>query len=377
VARSPFLLAALSVGLVSLATAAPALAQSPSAGAAVPSLSAAPAVSAAPATAAGPITWTVNTKGKDFDANPTVYAVGQLPDGRLVVVGAIGDQMTRPTGAAWVSPDGTKWGRLKLKAPKGSSITAVASLGTQTILAGFGDEGGLTWISADGTTWSKATPMEGTIYSLIPTAAGYMGVGILDGAATAWMSPDGSTWTSATLAPAGRALHVLDLGGTIVAAGATVDADGASTPTTWASTDGITWTAIPLAEAGTWSTPTAAATPVGAVVVISEPGQGGTISHVWTSADGVDWTEAVVPDTGLLGASGSIGTAALLIGGDATLRSPDGATWAASPEPAFEGWTPRDMTTIADGRLFAAGDAYLGQTGSAMATFIGEAQPLP
>lgn len=379
-ARSRSTVVIVAAGLLSLAATAPGGAQSPSAGAAAPSESVVPSVSPDPAVRAGPagpVTWSVVTKGKDFDANPAVYSVGQLPDGRLIVVGSVADLVAPPVGAAWVSADGSKWGRLKLKSPKGSSITAVASLGTQTVLTGFGDDGGLTWSSADGSAWSKASPMEGTIYTLIATPTGYAGAGILGGAATAWTSPDGATWTTSTLAPSGRALHVLDMDGTLVVAGATTGADGVSTPTVWVSPDGVTWTASALADPGTWSIPTAATTPAGAVVVVSEPGQEGSISHVFTSPDGGTWSETFTLEPGSIGASGSVGTDALLIGGGSVLRSPDGVIWVSTPEAVFDGWAARDLITLADGRLFVAGDAYIGQTGSAMATFIGEVQPLP
>ena len=74
------------------------LAQSPSSStspSAVPLTS--PAAPGSPAAGAlvapvavGPIDWKIVTKGKDFTADPAVYGVGQLPDGRLVVVGSVG-----------------------------------------------------------------------------------------------------------------------------------------------------------------------------------------------------------------------------------------------------------------------------------------------
>ncbi len=54
-----------------------------------------------------------------------------------------------------------------------------------------------------------------------------------------------------------------------------------------------------------------------------------------------------------------------------------GSTWTPTDEPSFRGWAARDLMTLADGRLFAAGDAALGQGDSAMAVWIGEAAPVP
>ena len=65
----------------------------------------------------------------------------------------------------------------------------------------------------------------------------------------------------------------------------------------------------------------------------------------------------------------------MLIGHGQVLRSPDGVTWSPTAEPSFDGWTVRDVKTLADGRLFAAGDA--GYPQSVMTTWTGTAGPLP
>ena len=334
-----------------------------------------------PPVAVGPIKWTRVDKGKDFTTNPAVYGDGQLPDGRIVVVGSVSDGAGQPVGAAWVSADGTKWSRLKgLKAPKGSTITEVANLGSTAVATGdAGDGTGLVWTSPDGTTWTPAPPLSGVIYAMTRTSTGLVGVGRDAGAPTAWTTTDGITWQSTALAPKGYAVQVIPApDGSLVAAG-TVGEDGQSeTPVVWNSSDGVTWTQIPLAglQPGVWSVPASAATPAGLVIAISEPGQTGRIGHVWSSPDGLVWTETYVDQTGSLTAAGSAGTDALLIGGGQELRSADGVTWTPSTAKTFSGWTVRnDIITLADGRLFTAGDA--GYPQSVMATWTGAAAPLP
>jgi hypothetical protein len=327
--------------------------------------------------AIGPIAWQIVDTGKDFDQSPGVYGIGQLPDDRLVVVGSVGSPDEQ--GAAWVSANGSKWNRLKgLKTPKHSVIYGIGSLdGTSVAVGGsLSDRTGLVWTSTDGTTWTKARHMDGTMYSLTEQPGGLIAVGVEGPAAMAWTTADGKQWSPITLAPSGRAVHVMaGAGGTLVASGAVMDADGASTPVVWTSVDGMTWTQTVLEGLlpGQWSNPAGAATPAGFVVAFAEPGQDGFIGHVWTSADGVTWAETHTDQVGFLSAAGSAGTDAMLIGHGQVLRSPDGVTWTSTPEPTFDGWSVRDVMTLADGRLFAAGDVF----SSAMATWTGTAEPTP
>ncbi len=123
-----------SAALLVIAMAGTGVAQSPSAGLSGDPGASQVASGAAPsgrpaATAVGPIVWKRVTKGKDFTRDPAAYGVEQLPDGRLIVVGSVGGASGLPRGAAWTSPDGVKWSRAKIRAPRGSSITAVADLG--------------------------------------------------------------------------------------------------------------------------------------------------------------------------------------------------------------------------------------------------------
>ena len=173
-----------SVALLVIAMAGSSAAQSPPAVPSVdPGAGPAPpgaAPSGAPAaTAVGPIVWQRVTKGKDFTRDPAVYGVGQLPDGRLMVVGSVGDAAGLPTGAAWTSSDGVKWSRSKIKAPKGSFVTAVAPLGGSLIAVGAGVDGtGLLWTSADGSAWTSADPPSGVVYDLTASAGGLVGAGV-------------------------------------------------------------------------------------------------------------------------------------------------------------------------------------------------------
>ncbi len=167
--------------------------------------------------------------------------------------------------------------------------------------------------------------------------------------------------------------------GSLVVAGAVTDGAGLSAPTVWSSADGSTWTQTTLAglAPGTWSIPAMARTPAGYVLTLSEPGQSGSIGHVWSSPDGVSWQETRVDEAGSLYVVGTAGLDALVIGDGRVLRSPDGITWTPTDEPSFHGWAVRDLMTLADGRLFAAGDAAVGQADSALAVWTGEAAPVP
>jgi len=98
---------------------------------------------------------------------------------------------------------------------------------------------------------------------------------------------------------------------------------------------------------------------------------------VWISSDGTTWTGALVDPAGSLLEAGSVGTDALGIGHGQVLRSSDGVTWTATPEQSFEGWLVRDVMTLADQRLFAAGDAFVGDVESALAVWTGTADVTP
>jgi hypothetical protein len=344
----------------------------------------APVASASAPVALGPITWTRVTKGKDFASNPAAYAVGQLPDSRLVVLGSVGDASGSATGAGWVSVDGSKWARLKIKAPKGSAITAIATLDGLTVVSGTAQADaevaeGLVWTSPDGTVWSPATPVAGQVYGLTSVPGGLIGAGLLGHAAAVWTTSDAVTWTPTTLAPSGRALHIVaGPNGTLIAAGAIGGLHDATSPAVWTSVDGgLTWSQTILEGLlpGFWSIPAAALTPIGFVVTLSEIGQGGSIGHVWTSPDGLTWSETFVDQTGSFLAAGSVGADAMVIGHGQVVRSPDGTTFTPSREPSFDGWQVRDVMTLADGRQFAAGDAFIGQVDSALATWTGVAEP--
>ena len=266
-----------------------------------------------------------------------------------------------------------------LKAPKGSSIFATANLGTTAVAVGVGRDGGLSWTSNDGSTWTAGAPIAGAMYSLTTSPAGLIGVGFGAGSPTAWTTADGLTWQSVALAPTGVALHVMvGADGTQVATGTVSDADGVATPVVWTSADGSTWSQTTLDGLlpGQWSKPSAASTPAGFVVTFSERGQSGSIGHIWSSPDGLTWTETLVDQDGSPSTAGTAGTDALLIGRGKVLRSPDGLTWTPTNEETFGSYTARDVMTLSDGRLFAAGDAYQGGQ-SAMATWTGTAEPLP
>ena len=327
-------------------------------------------------TETGSIAWTRVDQGADFDAAPGVYGIGQLPDGRLIVVGSVGAPEER--AAAWVSKDGTTWRRLKRSWPKDLPVLyAVESLDQLALLAGRDAEGqGVVLGSTDGVDWTPTTVLGGPMYDLARIPDGLIGAGVDGPAAAVWTSSDGTSWSEVTLASAGRAVHVVaGADGTTVASGAITDPDGVATPVVWTTRDHETWsqTALDGLTPGHWSNPSAASTPAGFVVTFADLGQPSRTGHVFSSPDGLTWTETLVDAEGPLTAAGSVGSDALLIGHGQVIRSRDAATWTALSEPTFDGWSVRDVIPLADGRLFAAGDVF----GSAMATWTGSVSSTP
>lgn len=348
----------------------------------VPSIT--PTGSATPqdASVVGPITWKRVSKGKDFTKAPSVYQAAQLHDGRLIVVGNTADAPGfdgRPTGAAWTSADGRTWSRLKLKAPKGSWLVTIEQGEELVVVTGIAADGtGLVWTSTDGTSWTPATPPAGTFTDMLATDDGFIAAGIEQGGATFLHSTDGMTWSADALAPKGRAMQVAKgPDGALVVAGAVgTDDQGHTAPAVWNSADGSTWTetVLPGLAPGFWSIPAMTLTPVGFVLALSEQSDGGLVGHVLVSPDGLTWTETLMLDGSSATVAGTAGGDALLIGHGQVLRSSDGLSWNQDAEPAFKDWVPRDLITLADGRLFAAGDEFQGSVGSAMAIWTGTAE---
>jgi hypothetical protein len=318
------------------------------------------------------IGWHRVTRGDGFTTDPVVSQVAQLPDGGIVIVGAVTDSVGRSTGAVWRSTDVGAWSRVKM-APEGSHISAVARLGPSLVALGEADDGtSLAWTSTDGSSWLSSVPPRGTVAHLVSTAAGLEAVGASNGGATVWRSTDGTTWLPQSLSPGGQALAIATApNGSEVIAGVVTDGARKQMPTVWTSTQDSGWIRRPLPGLvpGSWSVAALAWTPAGYVLIISEHGGHRASSHVWSSGDGASWTAAMVDETGPLSYAGTDGAQAMLVGDGHLWRSLDGRSWIASNEPSFDGWTVRDVITLADGRLFAAGDTISANGHSEMAVW--------
>ena len=240
-------------------------------------------------------------------------------------------------------------------------MTAIGTIGETLVAAGVTEDGvGLAWLSSDGSDWTRTAAPGGVIHDLATIPTGLVAAGTDRDSPTIWLTSEGVTWTPRTLGPTGEALRVAAApDGSMVVAGVMTDTGATTRPWYGPPPTAPTGRRVrcPDLPPGRWAVRALGLTPTGYVLLLSDPGQGGPVGHIWSSPDGASWRETLVDAAGPLTAVGTAGTDALVIGHGQVLRSADGATWASTDEPSFEGWVVRDLITLADGRLVAVGDA--------------------
>jgi hypothetical protein len=372
-------LAAATLAFVAIACLqVPALSQSPS----LPPPSVDPAASAVPVASAAvmdvaAIEWTRSRKAGDFDParngnSPLVFDLAKGPDGRLLLVGGIIDQLGQQARAAvWGSDDGARWTRLKGSVPKGSSANAIVATDDGFLIGGDVNRSDAMLITSDGTKLSKLdAPGEGlptgTLFALERAPFGLVAAGEdAERRPTIWTSTDeGVTWTGTPIPDAAYVIHLaLTDDGTVVALGTQGDED-ARTATAWTSTDGVTWTASAFpVEPTPFGVPDLERTPVGLIATIGGDGPG---AGAWPSTGGVTWTHVLAsPGRKTVGTAG---TEAILFGRDGWWHSPDGITWTEVPS-SWDDHTIETSVIRDDGAVIAAG--YQFGPPSAVRTWIG------
>ena len=356
---------------------------------------AAPATDGPPAASTGDIAWKLNAKGQDFDKNPLASGVTQGPDGTVYISGLVVDKGGMATVAFWYSKDLKRWTRSLIDDPPGSAAFAIVTNptlpeqalieGTEPGTGGFSAvggsaEGGMAWSWADERQWVSQVMEKSSFSDLAISDSGLHAVGQFDpgpkGKPTMWSAPNALAWAAATIAEAGQPQAVaLAPDGTFVVAGSIIDADGTARITVWQSTDGTEWTPVePEQLAGLAAFAALEWTPAGFVLAADEKQEGTGRSVVLVSTDGLDWQTSLEVADDRITALGYTGTDVIAFGAGRTWRSADAVTWVEASVPAFQGHTVGAMTTLADGRLVAAGWRG-GQKDRKLATWVGKVAP--
>jgi hypothetical protein len=167
--------------------------------------------------------------------------------GGFVAVGGASGMPTRP--AAWYSPDGRTWSRVRVPGTGGMlSLTALP-----TALIAVGATGGPTsegraWLTEDGRNWELLeTPTELDGIRVAANGSLIVATGWNTGI---WLSTDADQWKAApdqpSLLPASSADHIRTVAAIpsgFVAAGARTcpDVAAAPCPAAWTSADGLRW----------------------------------------------------------------------------------------------------------------------------------------
>lgn len=217
-------------------------------------------------------------------------------DGHLVAVGRDLTSIDHERAAAWTSQDGLAWRRIEGPDLEGAQMVSVVPGGpgfvaVGTILEGVDASG--VWTSVDGESWSRVPELADLAHSFMwSVAAG--GPGLVatgwhrnpEPSVAFWTSVDGRTWTRSPDVPNGDGFQgrsVVDVGGTLVAAGELVAGGAAAT---WSSADGMSWRQVAGPPSFTNASLTAIARVPGGIVAI---GSHGTDAAAWTSSDGETW----------------------------------------------------------------------------------------
>ncbi len=302
--------------------------------------------------------------------------------------GSAGSAVPRETASSTLlpGPGGTlRWSAIHLDSP-GGSVMSLASNGSLVVVLLSGEERTI-WSTVDGESWQRETTLDADAYPQSVAAApdGFLVVGGSGEASLGyWTSPDGHTWSQADLAGWTSTM----LGAAVGADGTRVFVTGCIAPKP-ASAEGLcggtlkngTWTTFddPDLDGGVFGA--VAAGPNGFLVVGQDRSTAASPGATWTSRDGLAWektTDGAMRNfmpLGVVAVSdgwitvGSLRTATGF--SPAALHSRDGRSWtamgdasaaigaAASPPTTTSSGMLRGIVELADGTVIVAGVAYL------------------
>ena len=185
-----------------------------------------------------------------------MQAITVGPDGTLIAVGTVVDDLGVGVAAVWISDDGQTWERVLHDPEVFASSTGMdlvmldVAVGESGLVAvgserdhhgaglwWTGGERPAVWTSPHGIAWERVTLDDeafGTtrsISTVASSATGFVAAGPSfadSGPVTIWASPDGTRWQAVASFKAGYALSVIEAGSAMAAAGGVRDALGAS-----------------------------------------------------------------------------------------------------------------------------------------------------
>ncbi len=287
--------------------------------------------------------------------NDVVFAAG-----RYIAVGRSAGR-----AAAWTSPDGLTWSRLRIVSAKGEMAALAAGHGRVVAVGAVGGRAAA-WVSCDGRSWSRvgALPLPAgattELRDVVATSTGFVAVGNAwrgsTPSAMALVSRDGIRWTRARRIPGyspsdvghNAMTGVIRGGPGLIAYGFASSVGPPELGLIWTSRDGLTWTKSPTVfrsgMSGNISLVFGAKPRWFALVVGDDP------QRAFSSATGYRWTP--IEMSGLTDRPRAAVRAAgawFLVGtsqsgmprwGVASWRSADGTTWTSIPmeQPAEVGF---------------------------------------
>ena len=178
-----------------------------------------------------------------------IQAITVGPDGTLVAVGTVVDDLGVGVAAVWTSGDGQTWERVPhdpeiFASSTGMDVVMLDVAAGESGLVAVGSErdhhgAGLWWIggerpavwtSPDGTAWERITLDDEalgatrSISTVASSPTGFVAAGPIftdTGPVTIWTSPDGTRWQAVASFEAGYVTSVIDAGPVMAAAGGT------------------------------------------------------------------------------------------------------------------------------------------------------------
>jgi hypothetical protein len=234
-------------------------------------------------------------------------AVTARPDGTFIAVGRAG-----PDPAAWTSPDGIAWTRVRVdrSSIERERMTAIVATSNVVIAGGsagpeLGDRHAIFWRSPDGVAWTPVADDPGfdgaEVASIVVSGAGFVALGHLgtgqrSTGTIAWRSPDGEHWEriDSPELGGGIAVALVSTRSGLLAVGSDGDEREA---VAWSSPDGLIWTRAPQEPSRLYfgqkvRMTDVAVTAAGFVGVGNYVGVQFGTGTSWLSTDGVHWIQA-------------------------------------------------------------------------------------